>query len=191
MCDDDGENWIDRGGGVGVNCAGMISRAWGVDGCWSGAGSNSRWRVLRAIRERDGKAESDHRSRRDDVETWRWLPGVYWPPSQHPRLPLRCRPASGLCRELFFVGLRLCAWGSFLRLGKPPFSPPRDPRCRPQPAIMSLNIPNAPNAGLFKGGYNKYVRHCCFSLSLPRCPAMARSSSGAPLLSHPPHTLAL
>lgn len=22
---------------------------------------------------------------------------------------------------------------------------------------MSLNIPNAPNAGLFKGGYNKYV----------------------------------
>lgn len=22
---------------------------------------------------------------------------------------------------------------------------------------MSLNIPNAPNAGLFKGGYNKFV----------------------------------
>ena len=26
-----------------------------------------------------------------------------------------------------------------------------------RPAAMSLNIPNAPNAGLFKQGYNKYV----------------------------------
>lgn len=34
----------------------------------------------------------------------------------------------------------------------------RQPRSQPTRIAMSLSIPNAPNAGLFKGGYNKYVQ---------------------------------